>query len=168
VGLNVEDLRGGSQKELLEVEAQVRKIQTIRRVGDEMGVPLVINARTDVYLAEIGPLSGRFDLAIARLRAYIAAGADCVCVPGVYSETLIGELVDALRFPLNVLIGPDAPPLSRLQELGVRRVSTGSTIARATIGLTRKIAREIRETGSLTTLFEGSISYADANALFKR
>ena len=74
--MNVEDLNGGSQGELAEVETQVRKIRTIRRVGDEMGVPLVINARTDVYLAGIGEPARRFDLALERLRAYIEAGAD--------------------------------------------------------------------------------------------
>jgi 2-methylisocitrate lyase-like PEP mutase family enzyme len=167
-GLNVEDLNGGSQGELAEVKTQVRKIRTIRRVGDEMGVPLVINARTDVYLAGIGEPARRFDLALERLRAYIEAGADCVFVPGIQDESLIREFVDALRFPLNILIGAGTPPLARLQEIGVARVSTGSGIARATIGLTRRIAREIKETGSLASLFDGAIPYADANALFQR
>jgi 2-methylisocitrate lyase-like PEP mutase family enzyme len=133
-----------------------------------MGVPLVINARTDVYLAGIGEPTGQFNLALERLRAYIEAGADCVFVPGISDEALIREFVDALRFPLNVLIGPGIPPLSRLQELGVSRVSIGSAIARATIGLTRRIAREIKETGTLDGLFDDAISYAEANALFQR
>jgi 2-methylisocitrate lyase-like PEP mutase family enzyme len=168
VGLNIEDLDGASPGELVEVENQVRKIRTIRRVGDEMGVPLVINARTDVYLAGIGEPAGRFKQALERLRAYIEAGADCLFVPGICDEALIRDFVEELRFPLNVLIDPGMPPLNRLQELGVARVSTGSGIARATIGLTRRIAREIKETGTLASLFDGAISYADANALFKR
>lgn len=166
-GLNIEDMDGGSAGELVDVDAQVRKIRTIRRVGEELGVPLVINARTDVYLAQIGEPAGRFELALERLRAYIEAGADCVFVPGIHDETLIRELVEALRFPLNILIGRGMPTLSRLQELGVARVSTGSGIARATIGLTRRIAREIKQSGSLDSLFDGAISYADANALFE-
>jgi 2-methylisocitrate lyase-like PEP mutase family enzyme len=166
VGLNIEDLDGGSPGELVEVDTQVRKIQTIRRVGEELGVPLVINARTDVYLAQIGESAARFHLALDRLRAYVEAGADCLFVPGISDEALIREFVEALRFPLNILIGPGMPPLSRLQELGVARVSTGSGIARATIGLTRRIAREIKETGSLASVFDGAISYADANRLF--
>jgi 2-methylisocitrate lyase-like PEP mutase family enzyme len=168
VGMNIEDLDGASPGELVEEQTQVRKIRTIRRVGDEMGVPLVINARTDVYLAGIGEPTGQFNLALERLRAYIEAGADCVFVPGISDEALIREFVDALRFPLNVLIGPGIPPLSRLQELGVSRVSIGSAIARATIGLTRRIAREIKETGTLDGLFDDAISYAEANALFQR
>jgi 2-methylisocitrate lyase-like PEP mutase family enzyme len=159
---------GASSGELIEVQTQVRKIQTIRRVGDEMGVPLVINARTDVYLAGIGEPAGRFNLAVERLRAYIDAGADCLFVPGISDESLIRDFVEALRFPLNILIGPGMPPLRRLRELGVTRVSTGSSVARATIGLTRRIAREIKETGALDSLLEGAISYADANALFQK
>ena len=89
-------------------------------------------------------------------------------MPGIQDESLIREFVDALRFPLNILIGAGTPPLARLQEIGVARVSTGSGIARATIGLTRRIAREIKETGSLASLFDGAIPYADANALFQR
>jgi 2-methylisocitrate lyase-like PEP mutase family enzyme len=166
-GMNIEDLNGASPSELVEVETQVRKIRTIRRVGAEMGVPIVINARTDVYLAGIGEPAGRFDLALERLRAYIDAGADCLFVPGISDEAVIREFVEALRFPLNVLIGPGMPPLSRLKELGVARVSTGSSVARATIGLTRRIAREIKQTGTLASLFDGAISYADANALFQ-
>ena len=166
VGLNIEDLDGGSPGELVELDAQVRKILTIRRVGEELGVALVINARTDVYLAQIGEPAARFGLALERLHAYIEAGADCVFVPGISDEALIREFVEALRFPLNILIGPGMPALNRLQEIGVARVSTGSGIARATIGLTRRIAREIKETGSLASVFDGAISYADANRLF--
>ena len=166
VGLNIEDLDGGSPGELVELDAQVQKILTIRRVGEELGVALVINARTDVYLAQIGEPAARFGLALERLHAYIEAGADCVFVPGISDEALIHEFVGALRFPLNILIGPGMPALNRLQEIGVARVSTGSGIARATIGLTRRIAREIKETGSLASVFDGAISYADANRLF--
>jgi 2-methylisocitrate lyase-like PEP mutase family enzyme len=168
VGLNIEDLDCDSRGNLVEIEKQVRTIQTIRRVGEELGVPLVINARTDVYLAQIGEPAARFDLALERLRAYIEAGADCVFVPGISEEPLIRAFVNALRFPLNILINPGLPPLSRLQELGVARVSTGSGIARATIGLTRRIAREINETGALSAMLDGAISYEEANGLFKK
>jgi 2-methylisocitrate lyase-like PEP mutase family enzyme len=167
-GLNIEDLDSSSPGELVEIEKQAGKIRTIRRIGDDLGVPLVINARTDVYLAQIGEPAARFGHALERLRAYRDAGADCLFIPGIYEESTIRDFVDALQFPLNILIGPSLPPLSRLRELGVARVSTGSGVARATIGLTRRIACEIRETGTLTSLFEGAISYPDANALFER
>ena len=89
-------------------------------------------------------------------------------LPGIHDEALICEFVEALHFPLNILIGQGMPTLSRLQELGVARVSTGSGIARAAIGLTRRIALEIKQSGSLDSMFDGAISYPDANALFER
>lgn len=167
VGLNLEDLAGGAPDVLVGIEEQVQRILTVRRAGDELGVPIVINARTDVYLAEVGEPAQRFALALERLRAYIQAGADCVFVPGISDEASIRGLVQELGFPLNILLGPGSPPLSRLKELGVARVSTGSGIARATIGLTRRIAQELQATGSLDTIFEWAISYADANRLFR-
>lgn len=166
VGLNLEDVAGDAPGVLVEVEQQMKKIRAVRRAADELGVPIVINARTDVYLAQIGQPAARFALALERLRAYIQAGADCVFVPGVNDEASIRGFVEELRFPLNILLGPGLPPLARLQQLGVARVSTGSAIARATIGLSQRIARELKAHGSLDTMFEGAISYADANRLF--
>ncbi len=167
VGLNLEDLDSGTPGVLIETERQVQRIQAVRRAGDELGVPIVINARTDVYLAQIGAPETRFAAALERLRAYIQAGADCVFVPGILDEESIRNLAQELRFPLNVLLGPGGPPLSRLKQLGVARVSTGSGVARATIGLTRRIAGELKATGSLDTMFEWALSYADANELFR-
>ena len=168
VGLNLEDLDGDGPEILVDVDKQARRIVAVRRAGDELGVPIVINARTDVYLAQVGEPAARFNLALERLRVYIAAGADCVFVPGVSDEASIQGFVEQLSFPVNILLGPDTPPLSRLRELGVARVSTGSGVARATIGLTRRIARELKATGSLAVIFEEAVSYADANALFRR
>ena len=167
VGLNLEDLDNGAPDVLVDIDEQVERIRTVRRAGDELGVPIVINARTDVYLGQIGNPERRFNAALERLRAYIQAGADCVFVPGISDEALIGNLVKELRFPLNILLGPGAPPLSRLKEVGVARVSTGSGVARATIGLTRQIARDLKASDSLDSMFEWAISYADANKLFR-
>ncbi len=167
VGLNLEDLDGDAPDVLARIEKQVRRIEAVRRAGDELGVPVVINARTDVYLAQIGEPATRFGAALERLRAYIQAGADCVFVPGIGDEETIRSLAQELRFPLNILLGPGLPPISRLKELGVARVSTGSGVARATIGLTRRIAGDLKATGSLDTMFEWALSYEDANELFR-
>jgi 2-methylisocitrate lyase-like PEP mutase family enzyme len=141
VGLNLEDLDYGGTKGLLEIGKQVQKIAAVRRIGDELGVKLVINARTDAYLAQIGDAESRFGSTCDRSRAYIEAGADCVFIPGVRDEEVIGRLVQALKFPINILAGAGTPPVHRLKELGVARVSVGSGIMRATMGLTRLIAQ---------------------------
>ena len=168
VGLNLEDLENGSEKNLVEIETQVRKIAEVRRVGVQRGVPVVINARTDVYLGQIGDLATRFERACERLQAYINAGADCVFIPGIDDENLIRRFAEALRFPINILAGAATPPVARLKELGIRRVSVGSGIARAAMGRTRHAAQELRSTGKFEGMLEGAIPYAEANGLFKR
>ena len=168
VGLNLEDLENGSEKNLVEIEAQARKIAEVRRVGMHRGVPIVINARTDVYLGQIGEPGTRFERACERLRAYIKAGADCVFIPGIDDENLIRRFAEALRFPINILAGAATPPVARLKEIGIRRVSVGSGIARAAMGRTRRAAQELRATGEFEAMLEGAIPYAEANGLFKR
>jgi 2-methylisocitrate lyase-like PEP mutase family enzyme len=167
VGLNLEDIDYGGTGGLLELGRQVQKIAAVRRIGDGLGVKLVINARTDVYLAQIGDAESRFGRTCDRLRAYIEAGADCVFIPGVRDEELIGRLVQALKFPINLLAGAGTPPVQRLKELGVARVSVGSGIMRATMGLTRQIAQELRTRGTYDKMIEGTIPYAEANRLFE-
>ena len=153
IGLNLED--SGSDP-----AQHVARIATVRRVGRALGVNLVINARTDLYLRQIGDPGSRFDRSCERLRAYIDAGADCVFVPGVTGEDTIRRFVETLRFPLNVLAAAETPPIRRLQELGVARVSVGSGLARAAMGITRRIAQELQASGSWDTMLQSAIPYS--------
>jgi 2-methylisocitrate lyase-like PEP mutase family enzyme len=166
VGLNLEDMEHES-KALTETGRQIEKITAVRRVAEGMGVKVVINARTDVYLAQIGDAATRFDHACERLRAYMDAGADCVFLPGLTDEHTIRRVVEALKFPVNILATANAPSIARLEELGVARVSVGSGVMRATMGLTREIAAELKHEGTYSRMLEGAISYADANRLFE-
>jgi 2-methylisocitrate lyase-like PEP mutase family enzyme len=167
VGLNFEDMDHDSQA-LTPINAQVERIAMIRRIAAGLGVNIVINARTDVFLAQIGEPSTRFDRACERLRAYIAAGADCVFLPGLADENIIRRVVETLKFPLNILAGANLPTIPRLRELGVARVSIGSGIMRATLGLTRRIAQELKTSGTYTAMLEGTMPFAEANALFEK
>ncbi len=167
VGLNLEDMDHESHA-LAPIPAQIEKIATIRRVAVGLGVNVVINARTDVYLAQIGEPATRFESSCERLQAYIGAGADCVFLPGVADENIIRRVVDTLKFPLNILVGADLPTIPRLRELGVARVSVGSGIMRATLGLTRRIAQELKQSGIYDALLEGTMPFAEANSLFEK
>ncbi len=166
VGLNLEDIDDDERNQLVELSEQVQRIRTIRQAGNEAGVRLVINARTDYYLAEIGDPAERFEAACHRLRQYIEAGADCVFVPGITDPELIRRFVETLRFPINVLVGPGTPPVKDLEALGVARLSVGSGIMRSTMELTRRIAEELKTSGTYRTMLETSMPYAEANALF--
>ena len=168
VGLNFEDVTGDTERSHVETSLQVEKIRTIRELSASMGVSLVINARTDVYLMPIGPEATRFDRTVERLRAYRAAGADCVFAPGMVDRGLIEKLVKAVAAPLNVLVTPGCPSIPELEALGVRRASIGSGVMRATLGLVRRIGKELLERGTYSSVFDGAIPYAQINELMTR
>jgi 2-methylisocitrate lyase-like PEP mutase family enzyme len=168
VGLNFEDVTGDTESSQVEISVQVEKIRSIREASAAMGVSLVINARTDVYLMPIGPEATRFERTVTRLRAYRRAGADCVFVPGLVDRGLIEKLVKAVDAPLNILVTPGCPSIPELQKLGVARASIGSGVMRATLGLVRRIGKELLETGTYSAVFEGSIPYAQIDEMMSR
>jgi 2-methylisocitrate lyase-like PEP mutase family enzyme len=168
VGLNLEDVTGDTESSQVDTELQKEKIRAIREVSASLGVSLVINARTDVYLMPIGPQATRFERTVERLRAYRAVGADCVFAPGLTDRALIEKLVKAVAAPLNILVSPGCPPIPELQKLGVARASIGSGVMRTTLGLVRRIGKELLETGTSSALFEGSIPFAEINELLRR
>ena len=165
VGLNLEDVTGDTESSQVDSALQGEKIRTIREVSASLGVSLVINARTDVYLMPIGPEATRFERTVERLRAYRAAGADCVFAPGVKERGLIEKLVKAVAAPVNILVTPGCPSIPELEKLGVRRASIGSGVMRSTLGLVRRIGKELLEKGTYSSVFEGAIPFAEVNAL---
>ena len=167
VGLNFEDATGDARNPLFTVEQQVEKIQRLREVASALHVPVVINARTDVYLAEVGEPETRFEHAVRRVNAYRQAGADCLFVPGVRDGETIGRLVKAVEGPLNILAGPGTPPVTELARLGVARVSFGSGPFRAAMGWFRRFLHEAREPEALAALSEYAIPYSELNKLFE-
>jgi len=152
----------------VDTEQQVEKIRAIRAISSSHGVSLVLNARTDIYLMPIGEATARFERTVERLRAYRQAGADCVFAPGVSDRDTIAELVKAIAAPLNILISPNCPSLTELEKMGVARVSAGSTVMRAALGLVRRIGREWMDTGTSDSLFDGAVSFADLNRMMGR
>lgn len=165
VGLNLEDVTGDTEDSLVEIGLQVKKIQAIRETSAKLGVPLVINARTDVYLVPVGPEATRFDRTVERLRAYRDAGADSLFVPGLSEAEIIEKLVKAVDAPLNILASTGCPSLKELEKIGVARVSVGSGMMRATLGLVRRIGTELRESGTYSALFDGAIPFRELNQL---
>jgi 2-methylisocitrate lyase-like PEP mutase family enzyme len=152
VGLNLEDSAGSA-------DAHAERVRAARTA-----VPaLVINARTDLYLA------GRpdFDETVRRAIAYLEAGADCVFVPGVADAETIGRLAAVIPGPLNVLAMPSTPPVAELERLGVARVSVGSGLGRAALGWSRDAAATILATGSFEPL-AGAVPFGELGDLLER
>ncbi len=168
IGLNLEDVTGEDESSQVNVALQVQKIQAIRETASSLGVPLVLNARTDIYLMPIGPAETRFDRTVERLRAYRQAGADCLFAPGVQDRETIAELVRAVDAPLNILLNPGCPPLRELEKMRVARASAGSSAMRATLGLLRRIGKELMEAGTYLCLQDGAVPFAELNQLLAR
>jgi 2-methylisocitrate lyase-like PEP mutase family enzyme len=168
VGLNFEDITGDDESTHVELSLQVRKIRTIRETSSALGVPLVINARTDIYLMPIGPEATRFDRTVERLRAYREGGADCLFAPGVSDRYTIGKLVKAVNAPLNILASPGCPPLEELEKMGVARVSAGSSAMRAALGAYQRMAKDWLARGSYDSLFQCTIPYGQLNKMMAR
>jgi len=165
VGVNLEDGAPGDPTRLLEIEAAADRIRAARGAATNAGVPIVINARIDLFLASRGRDLTRFDEAVARGRAYLAAGADCVFPIGLSAPDAIARLVASLAAPVNVMALPHGPSLAELEHIGVARVSTASGIAAASLDATLRIARELRTTGRFDTL-AASLTYPEIQKLF--
>jgi 2-methylisocitrate lyase-like PEP mutase family enzyme len=168
VGLNFEDAVGEGSGKLFEIPKQKEKIAAIVEAGKKMGVPLLVNARTDVYLENIGAPSERFDLAVERLKAYRDAGASSLFAPGVTDLEIIGKLARAVRGPLNILASKGAPPIHELEKVGVARVTVGGGPMRATMGLVSHIAKTLRDEGRYDLIFEYLMPYEEANRLMEK
>ena len=166
VGMNLEDATGDPEHPLVDLPLQLEKIQSVKQAARELKVPLVLNARTDVYLLQVGDAGKRYDEALHRLRAFRDAGADCVFLPGVQDPETIRRMVADLGCPLNILAGPGSPSVPELHKLGVARISLGSGPMRAAMGALRRIVDELKSTGTYAAM-EGAPSHAEMNRLFE-
>jgi len=165
IGMNLEDA-SDRPHELADLSLQLEKIRAIREAALKSGVLLVLNARTDVYLEQVGAPETRYDETVRRLTAYRDAGADCVFAPGLRDSDTISRLAKDVKCPLNILAGPGWPSVPELKKLGVARVSLGSTPMRATLGLLQRMAAELKSTGTYTIL-DGAPAHADVNRLME-
>lgn len=167
VGVNLED-NNGYPNPLYPVDAQVARIRAARAAAEAAGVHVVINARTDTYLYQIGEESGRFDDTINRARAYLDGGADCIFVPGVADPALIEKLVQSIPGPINILAGPNSPSTPDLFRLGVVRVSLGGSVMQAALGFVQEIARELRDQGTYENIARYGFTHAQTTKLITR
>jgi 2-methylisocitrate lyase-like PEP mutase family enzyme len=165
VGFNFEDATDDPAHPLLDVNAQVERIMAARQAAQDAGVPLVINARTDVFLRSVGAPGSRLGETVRRLAAYRDAGADCLFAPGVADRETIGTLVRELNAPLNVLVRPETPPIAELVRLGVARVSLGPAVMRVALGAVEKLLTDLRAHGTFDTLLAGAIPFAELQEL---
>lgn len=132
-GCNLEDTNHRAQT-LAEVVTQSEWLAAVREEAQSRGYALVINARVDVFVSQRDAAKSSFDLileqAIARARAYVGAGADCVYPILLADVQAIETFTKAVKHSVNILALPSAPSIAQLTEIGVARISYGSMIHR--------------------------------------
>lgn len=159
VGINLED--GKRPPEL-----HAKKVAAARKAADATGVPLFINARTDVYLKGLAEGQAAYRETVARAERYRDAGADGVFVPGPSDEDLIGRLAGEIRLPLNIMGWLGVPKAERLQALGVRRVSSATNPFRAAYAPLKRAVEAFLETGDSDALARLGDGFPNLNKRF--
>ena len=141
VGFNLED--GKPDGTLTALPLQLAKIRALAELKKELNLDFVINARTCAYLLQVADEDTMYQIACERGRAFLEAGADCVFIPGALPSAVIAGLVKEIPGPINILLTGKTKDFAMLQDLGVRRLSIGSGIARYVYGKTIGLAKEL-------------------------
>jgi methylisocitrate lyase len=164
-GLSVEDSTGRSDKPLYDFDQAVARVAAARQALDKSKSGVVLTARAECFLVgHPDPLAE----SIRRLKAYAAAGADCLYAPGLKTPEQIKAVVDAVApKPVNVLMGGPGLTVAELAALGVRRVSTGGALARAAWNGFIQTAKEIAEAGSFESLGK-AVSFGELDGFFRK
>ncbi|MBX7198867.1 MAG: isocitrate lyase/phosphoenolpyruvate mutase family protein [Rhodospirillaceae bacterium] len=142
-GLSIEDATGDPENPLYDFDQAVVRVVAARRALDQSpsgGEPALLTARSE------GFIRGRPDLAetCRRLKAFAAAGADCLYAPGLKTAAEIEAVVKAVApKPVNLLVPPSGLSFDQAAALGVRRLSVGGALARAAWGETQRVAAEM-------------------------
>ncbi len=147
VGASIEDYSASFGTRLYERGHAVERIQAAKQAAGQFEFPFTLTARAECYLVDH---PNAFEESVQRANLYREAGADCLYVPGVSDADTIAALVREIQGPINVVMGLSGNPLtvSALEDLGVKRISIGGSLARATLGLIRRAAQEIRSQGT--------------------
>lgn len=168
VGASIEDRSYGRRprragKQTYGVEQAAERVAAAAEAARSLPFRFMLTARCENFLV------GRADLAdtIVRLQRYEEAGADCLYAPGLCTAAQLREVVRSVGRPVNAVMGLAGEQLSlaQLEELGVRRVSLGSTLARVALGAFMSAARELKDTGTCSFL-AGTIPYNEIDAIF--
>jgi 2-methylisocitrate lyase-like PEP mutase family enzyme len=164
-GLSIEDSTGASAKPLFDLPVAIERLKAARGAIDATGTDVLLVGRAECFLVgHAEPLKE----SIRRLQAYADAGADVLYAPGVRERADILAIVSAVSpKPVNVLMSSNTGlRVADLAELGVRRISVGSSLARAAWGGFIRAAKAIADEGSFAG-FDNAAPFAELNGFFR-
>jgi 2-methylisocitrate lyase-like PEP mutase family enzyme len=151
-GLSIEDSTGNAAQPLYEFKLAVERIKAARAAIDADNSGVLLTGRCEGFLVGVDDLAK----VIERLQAYAEAGADCLYAPGIKTREQITAIVKAVHpKPVNLLIGASGLSLRQAEDLGVRRISVGGSLARNAWAGFMAAAREMAEQGTFTELGKG-------------
>ncbi len=168
-GMNIEDSAPhahGAPMTLVPFEEQVAKLNAIADAKRALGSEFFINARVDVF-GTVAKHADGMDEAIRRGNAYADAGADCIFIFRPGNAATIGTLVREIRAPLSVLANETTPAIPELEQLGVARVSYGSSFGRLAITAVRRLAEVLAARGDPAPLLREGMERAELLALLR-
>ncbi len=162
-GLSIEDSPNDGKMPLYEIDTAVTRVKAARAAIDKAGGEVVFTARAENFVRGVNDL----DDAIRRLKAYAAAGADCLYAPGINKREQIEAVVKAVApKPVNFLnSGAFGFTVADLAAMGVRRISVGGSLARVAMHAFIRTATEIANEGKFDG-FGGLITNAELNTFF--
>ncbi len=164
-GFSIEDYTGDPRAPFYGTQEAAERIRVARAAIDASGERVLLTARSEALLR--GHPEG-LNEALRRLSAYAEAGADVLYAPGLTSADEVRQVVrTAGRLPVNVLAFTPGLTLKQLEDLGVRRVSVGASLARVAWGGFIQAAQDIAQHGRFDSLAHGA-PFADLNKLFAR
>ncbi len=172
VGINIEDSINLGPVLIDEMEF-CERLRAIRALSDSLGFHLVINARTDSFYTSTASPREKLAESIKRGNKYREAGADCIFVQPVWEKETISTLVKEIKAPINILANPGIgagglpPSVRELQDLGVARLSLGSSVMKATLALIKKVADELSQEGTYGTLLDSLTPLPDTATAYK-
>jgi len=158
VGINIED--GTGSPDLL-----ADKIAAIKAA---LGSDVWVNARTDVYLHNLAQGEAAYEETVKRARRYRDAGADSIFIPMAVDEADLVRFVKAIDAPLNSLAWKGLPPAARLKEIGIRRLSAGSGLAKVSLNYTYALAKDFLGDGASEPVTAPGQMPGGLNALMRR
>lgn len=132
VGCNLEDTNHRGDAALVDAASQAARIAAVKDAARSAGVDLVVNARIDVFLRQIGPPEERVDRTVERAQRYVAAEADCTYPIGATEAELV-RLAERMSSPMNAMVRPPATTFTGLRALGVARISFASHLHRLAV-----------------------------------
>jgi 2-methylisocitrate lyase-like PEP mutase family enzyme len=163
-GLSIEDSTGDKDEPLYDLDLAVARMRAARAAIDKTGGDVLLTGRAECFLV------GRPDLdeTVRRLKAYSAAGADCLYAPGIRTLEQIAAVVKAAApKPVNVLVsGAYGLTVAALEALGARRISVGGTLARVAWGAFIRTAKAIASDGRFDT-FKDAAPHAEINGFMR-